>query len=122
MIKIAFLGLVFAFSALLLKNLGWRGAAVFTSLAIVVILGEIRGAFAEIEKLSELWVSLGEGGAAIFKIMGIGYLFGISAEIARELGEAGISSALTLVGRFEIIAVALPFISEIFSIALSLVS
>ena len=122
MIKIAFLGLIFAFSALLLKNLGWRGASVFTSLAIVVILGEIQGTFAEFEKLSELWISLGEGGAAIFKIMGIGYLFGISAEIARELGEAGISSALTLVGRFEIIAVALPFISEIFSLAISLVS
>ncbi len=122
MMKLAFLGLVFAFSAVLLKNLGWRGASVFTSLGIVIILGEIRGAFAEIERLSELWSTLGEGGVAIFKIMGIGYLFGISSEICRELGESGISTALTLAGRFEIIAVALPFISEIFSLALSLVA
>lgn len=122
MIKIAFLGLVFAFSAVLLKNLGWRGASVFTALGIVAILGEMRGTFSEIGKLSELWVSLGDGSVAIFKIIGIGYLFGISAEISRELGESGISSALTLVGRFEVIAVALPFVSEIFATALSLVS
>ncbi len=122
MIKIAFLGLVFAFSAVLLKNLGWRGASVFTSLGIVMLLSELCGVFSEINKLSELWETLGEGGIAIFKILGIGYLFGISSEICRELGEGGISSALTLAGRFEIIAVALPFISEIFSLALSLVS
>ena len=122
MIKIAFLGLIFAFSAVLLKNLGWRGASVFTSLGIVVILSEMRNIFPEIEKLSELWLTLGDGGVAMLKILGLGYLFGISAEISRELGEAGIASALTLAGRFEIIAIAIPFISEIFSLALSLVS
>ena len=122
MIKIAFLGLIFAFSAVLLKNLGWRGASVFTSLGIVVILSEMRNIFPEIEKLSELWLTLGDGGVAMLKILGLGYLFGISAEISLELGEAGIDSALTLAGRFEIIAIAIPFISEIFSLALSLVS
>ena len=121
MIKIAFLGLVFAFCAVLLKNLGWRGAAVFTALGIAVILTELRDVFSEIGSFGELWENLGEGGVAIFKIMGLGYLFGISADICRELGESGISSALTLVGRFEIIAVATPFIYEIFSLALSLV-
>ena len=120
--KIAFLGLVFAFSAVLLKNLGWRGASVFTALGIVILLGEITSVFTEIEKVSELWASLGDGAVAIFKILGIGYIFGISADISRELGEGGISSALSLVARFEIIAVAMPFILEIFSLALSLVS
>lgn len=120
--KIAFLGLVFAFSAVLLKNLGWRGASVFTALGILIILGELRSAFAEVNKLSGLWETLGEAGTAVFKIMGIGYVFGISSDICRELGEAGISSALSLAGRFEIIAVALPFVAEIFSLALSLVS
>lgn len=121
MIKICFLGLVFAFSAVLLKNLAWRGAPVFTSLAIVVLLFEARGIFAEFERLSSLFDNLGSGGVAIAKILGLGYLFGISSDVCRELGESGISSALTLVGRFEIIAVALPFIVEIFSLALSLV-
>ncbi len=121
MMEICCLGLVFAFSAVLLKNLGWRGVSIFTALGIVVLLSELRGSFIEIDKLSGLFGALDEGGIAIFKIMGIGYLFGISSEICRELGEAGISFALTLVGRFEIIAVALPFISEIFSLALSLV-
>jgi hypothetical protein len=120
MIKACFFALVLSFSLVLLKNLGWRGAPVFAALGFVLLLGELGGFFGEITKMSLAWESLGESAAAIFKIIGIGYLFGISSEICRELGEAGISSALALVGRFEVIAVALPFISEIFSIALSL--
>ncbi len=122
MLKACFLGLVFCFCAVLLKNLGWRGAPVFAALGFAVLLGELPRHLSEIAKLSFGWEVLGESAAAIFKIIGIGYLFGISSEICRELGESGISTALSLVGRFEIIAVALPFISEIFSLAMSLVS
>ena len=121
MIKACFLGLVIAFCAVLLKNLGWRGTPVFCALGAVLLLSDIPLFLNDAVKLFEGWQSLGESAAAIFKIIGIGYLFGISSEICRELGEAGISSALSIVGRFEIIAVALPFISEIFSLALSLV-
>jgi len=122
MLKACFLGLVFAFCAVLLKNLGWRGVPVFAALGFVVILSDLPVFLKELNGLFGQWESLGESAAAIFKIIGLGYLYGISAEICRELGESGISSALTLVGRFEVIAVALPFISEIFSLALSLVS
>ncbi len=121
MINACFLALVLSISLVLLKNLGWRGAPVFASLGFVLILGEIRGFFSEIAKISFTFEALGESAEAVFKIIGIGYLFGISSEICRELGESGVSSALSLVGRFEIIAVALPFIAEIFSLALSLV-
>lgn len=121
MIKACFLALVLAVSAVLLKNLGWRGAPVFTSLGIVLLISELLGFFAETGKISFIFENLGDGAAAMLKIIGLGYLFGISSEICKELGENGISSALSLVGRFEIIAVAIPFISEIFSLALSLV-
>lgn len=121
-LKLCFLGLIVAFCAVLLKNFGWRGAPVFAALGIVALLSDIPAFFSDAFKLFDAWQGLSESAAAIFKIVGIGYLFGISSDICRELGESGISSALTLVGRFEIIAVALPFISEIFALALSLVS
>jgi len=120
-VKLCFLALVFAFCALLLKSFGWRGTTVFTALGIVILLSEIPMFFKEAVSLSEAWQGLGDSCAAIFKIVGLGYLFGISSDICRELGESGIASALTLVGRLEIIAVSLPFISEIFSLAISLV-
>ena len=120
MIKACFFALILCFSLVLLKNLGWRGAPVFAAVGMALIFGELVGFFAEIKKITGSFEVVGEASSAIFKIIGIGYLFGISAEICRELGEAGISSALTLVGRFELIAVALPFIAEIFSLALSL--
>lgn len=122
MIRACFLALLACFSLVLLKNLGWRGSSVFAALAIALLLGELRGFFGELSKISHGWAALGESALAIFKIIGLGYIFGISSEICRELGEGGIASALTLVGRFEIIAVSLPFIAEIFTLALSLVS
>lgn len=121
MLKACFFGLVLAFCAVLLKNLGWRGAPVFTALGFLMIVSELPTFFRESQRFFELWDGFGESSAAILKIIGIGYLFGISADICRELGESGISTALTLAGRFEIITVALPFIFEIFSLAISLV-
>ena len=120
-IKLCFLGILIAFCATLLKGFGWRGAPVFVAVGFAVLLSDVPVFLSDAVKLFGEWESLGESASAIFKIIGIGYLFGISSEICRELGETGISSALSLVGRFEIIAVALPVISEIFKLALSLV-
>ena len=85
------------------------------------MLSELPAFFSDFLKLFGDFEALGESALSILKIIGIGYIFGISSDVCRELGEAGISSALSLIGRFEAIAVALPFIAEIFSLALSLV-
>ena len=121
-LKLCFLGLVCAFTLVLLKNLGWRGAPVFSAVLFAALLSDIPLFLKDAVKIFGDWDVGAESVAAIFKIIGIGYLFGVSSEICRELGEGGIATALSLVGRFEIIAVALPFISEIFSLAVSLVS
>ncbi len=119
--ELCFAGLVFAISALLLKNLGWRGAPVFALIAAVFLLSNLGRYFSELTLLYSYFEAAGEGGAAILKIIGIAYLFGISSEICRELGEAGIASALVIVGRFEILSVAIPFIQRLFSLAMSLI-
>ena len=121
MITACFFGIVLSFSIVLLKNLGWRGAPVFGALGFVLIIAEAGDILADVTKLSFVWEPLGDAASAIFKIIGIGYLFGVSSEICRELGEGGIASSLVLLGRLEAIAVALPYIAEIFSLAISLV-
>lgn len=116
--------LLLCVSAFLLRSFGWRGAPVFAVLCAILILMESGealfgifntvnsiGRFADIEK------PLG----AALKILGLGYLFGISADICRELSENGIAKAVEVVGRVEIIAVVLPFFEEIIKIGVELV-
>ena len=117
---ICFAGLVFAFSAVLLRNFSWRGAPVFAALCSVVILSLVPSYFKDVIGIFKLYEGAAESASAILKIIGIGYLFGVSSDVCRELGEGGIASALTLVGRLEIVAVALPFIAELIELALEL--
>lgn len=117
-----FAAIAFAIAAVLLRNLGWRGAPVFAVLCFVVLLSELPEQLLPVAKLFSSVALVGDCAAAILKIIGCGYLFGISAELCRELGESAIASALTLVGRFEVIALVLPFIGEALELALSLIA
>ena len=119
-LEICFAGLVFAFSAVLLKNFSWRGAPVFAVLCFVVLLSVVPSYLGELLSVFNKFEGAADTTAAILKIIGVGYLFGISAELCRELGESGIASALTLVGRLEIVAISLPFITELIELALGL--
>ena len=59
---------------------------------------------------------------AVAKVVGIGYLTGITADICRELEAGAVSGAVVLVGRIEIIAVVLPFFGEIMRLGGELLS
>ena len=108
--------LLFASVGFVLKSLGWRGVPVFISVGFVFlisIVGEELGAiFASVSELTE---PLGGGDTvrAAIKIIGLGYLFGISGDICRELEAGGLAKAVDVVGRVEIIAVVLPYFREI---------
>lgn len=119
MMEVVFAGLVFSVASVLLRNLGWRGAPVFASLALIVLFSAVfshLNAFFEVSRTA----FLGNAGEAISKIIGISYLFGISSDICRELGESAVASGLSLAGRLEMIAVSLPFLSDLVSGALRL--
>ena len=51
------------------------------------------------------------------KIIGVGYVGGICSDICSELGEAGLSRAVSLAGRLEIFAITAPFIVSIIEYA-----
>ena len=46
------------------------------------------------------------------RIMGVGYVFGIVADICRELGEVGLANAAQGLGRVEILMLSVPYITE----------
>lgn len=122
--KLFALALLLALMALMLRNFGFKGASVFAVLAIVCLISTIASELSGISELlgySELFSGEAmEYTRQIVKIVGVGYLFGIGADICTELGEVGISKAVVVAGRVEIFALALPYFKEILDIGVEL--
>lgn len=126
MMKLVALGFLLAVMALLLRSFGFRGAAVFASLAVAAMLSYTAG------ELGELFGFAADSGifgketldyfSAITKIVGAGYLFGICTDVCTELGENGIAKAVTVSGRIEILLIAAPYFLRILKLAEGLVS
>lgn len=119
-IKICAIALVAAILGLILKELGFSGARLVSvcSLCAVMLfaisrLGEVRGELLGLEGL----FGVGNLTKDIMKIVGVGYLFGICADICLDLGEAVLSKGLLTVGRIEIIILTIPTLKEILKMA-----
>ena len=56
----------------------------------------------------------------IGKLFGVGYLFNTCADLCEQMGEDGLAKGVISLGRVEIIALSLPLIGELFSLAQSL--
>ena len=114
------IGLLLAVMAMLLRSFGFRGAAVFSLFGVAVLLssavGEISGLVGKLG-FGELFSGdTAKYTTAIAKVVGCGYLFGICADMCRELGEQGIAKAVTVGGRVEILLIAAPYFAEILEI------
>lgn len=122
-LQIGAVGLLLAITAVLLRDLGWRGAAVFSAFSLVVLLSLCtEGLLALTGALSSLAKSgaLTEAAEGVLKITGVGMLMGVSADICRELGENGIARGVTVAGRIEILCIALPFLQKIVALGVEL--
>ncbi len=118
------LALVGALSVFLLSELKWRGAPVMAILCFVGILSVLRPRLGEFEGVLSsviLGSELSGVTAAVLKIVGVGYLAGITADVCSELGVPRIGNAVTLVGRIEIIAIAAPFFVAILDMGAELI-
>ncbi len=123
-LKITALGLLLALMGILLRSFGFRGAGAFAALGVATLvsftageLSELFGLFGYSELFSE--EAMGYVGA-IMKIVGAGYIFGIGADICRELGEGGIANGVLVAGRVEIFAITLPYLKKILDIGAEL--
>ena len=106
-----------AASLLILKCFGFKGAPVVSAIAMIalssMLFEKLSSAVSFLDGLRDLTKSKYVDSA--IRIIGIGYLGGIGADVCRELGEGGAARCITLASRLELIAIALPYISEIFS-------
>jgi hypothetical protein len=58
---------------------------------------------------------------AALRLVGVGYVYGASAEISRTMGQSEVASALEVVGRVEILLIAVPYIKEIITLGAELI-
>jgi len=123
-LKIFGLALLLSMTAFLLRSFGWRGAPIFASVALVLLLSEAAGGlesvFLSVEKIGG-GAGISEPVSASLKILGLGYLYGICADVCRDMSEAGIAKAVEVVGRVEIVAVVMPYFEEIIKVGVELI-
>ena len=120
-VAVAILSSVLGF---ILSEEGYRGKRLFSSVAVVILLGTGLLLFSEVS--SSLFgiindTGLGDMAKCAVKIVGAGYVFGISSDLCREMGEGGVANALTTVGRIEIFAMVLPNILEMVKLGAELI-
>ena len=118
------LALLLVATAYLLRSFGWRGTPVFVAVAMIAIISESGEKLADILGFAQSlgsYADVSETVGAGLKILGCGYLFGICADVCRELGEGGIAKAVEIAGRLEIMLLVLPFFKEIINIGVELI-
>ncbi len=115
--------LVVAALALILKNFGFKGTPVLVAVAAVFTISVFEGSlFALRDVYSEIssYEEIGEYSSAAMKVVGIGYLCGISSDICKEIGEAGVAKCIALISKLELIAIAAPFLSDVLAVCVEL--
>ena len=55
------------------------------------------------------------------KVVGIGYLGGISSDVCKEIGEAGVAKGISVAARLEILLISLPFVKDLLELSVSLI-
>ena len=122
-LKVCAIVLTAGLLGLILKELGFSGArlvSVCTFCAVMLLaisrLGEVHTELLGIERLG------GVGGLTkkIMKIVGVGYIFVICADICLDLGESMLSKGLLTAGKIEIIILTIPTLKEIMKMAVDI--
>lgn len=96
-------------------------AAFFTVYICFSVLAYISEAIA-LAKTMLKDVKLDESFSVSVKALGISYITYISAEICRDCGEGGMATKLELLGKLEIMLLALPLIKKVFSLGIGLLA
>ena len=108
------------FSTVMLKECGWRGSALVGAVGVVSCLAlALSGLGTAVKELLSFGEDFGVGETVklALKALGIGYVFGIAADLCRQLGEAGLGQAAETLGRVELIILSLPVVRELIDIS-----
>ena len=117
--------IVFAVLGFVLREVGWRGVPLFFDFCTLFLLS---GALSFVTSVREVLDTvngipgLAESTAAALRIVGVGCLSSWAADTCRDMQAEGVARAITVVARFEMITVCLPFFRKIIEVGCGLLS
>ena len=121
--KICAVGLICAILSAFLGEMGFKNKKLLSLLAIIMLLGAandgIESFIKRITSFSDV-AGIGEAARCALKAVGLGYLFGSTSDACAELGEGGIAKTVNIVGKIEIMLVALPYFEKTLELGLEL--
>ena len=122
-IKLIAYAMITLFLGVLLREFGFRGARLFSILGTVTVIGAL---IISVGNASPIGAYLSDGvnkeyASMILKIIGVGYVSGICSDICTDLGEMGLSGAVAMIGKIEIVLISLPCAKEIIERGLALI-
>jgi len=111
------------FLGFLLREFGFRGyrlAVIVGTVGVIGVavigIGDMLSSFSVLgQDIDDKYVKM------ILKIIGVGYVSGICSDVCIDLGELGLSNAVILVGKCEIVAIAAPCVVSIIEQGVSLI-
>ena len=103
------------FLGIVLRELGFKGSRF---ISVVCAVGILALCTSGIELIADKLIRFGGGTVSdsaqmVMKMMGIGYVSGICADVCSELGEGLLANAITLLGKIEILMMSAPVALEI---------
>ena len=110
--------------AFLLDRMGFKSKGLFSSLCALVILSSLfdplSNMFSKFTDLSKL-AGITDAATCALRVVGLGYTFGLTADLCGGLGEQGLSSVILLVGRVQILLLVCPYFEKIIDVGLELI-
>lgn len=123
-IRTAVSAILCALLCALLDGAGFKSKGLFATLCVLIMFASLSESLSElfsgITSLAER-TGIKEAASCAIRVVGLGYIFGITADVCDSLGEKALSSAVTAVGRVQIFLVSYPYFEKIISLGLSLI-
>ena len=113
--KLCAVGLLTAFLSIFLGEMGFKSRKLLSILSILLLFGGMsEGLGLFLDKIIGLAETAGisEACRCALKAVGLGYVFGFTSDVCTELGEHGVSKAVSLVGKVEILLVSVTYFEE----------
>ena len=106
-----------------LDSLGFKSKGLFAALCALMILSalgdSLSGLLSSVLSIADR-TGISEAASCALRVVGLGYVFGFTADLCASLGEGLIAKAVTLVGRVQIFLVAYPYFEKMVALGMEL--
>ena len=123
MLKICAVAILSVILYAALDSLGFKSKGLFAALCSLMILSalgdSLSSLFGSVLSIAER-TGISDAASCALRAVGLGYVFGFTADVCSSLGEGVIAKAVTAVGRVQIFLVAYPYFEKMIALGVEL--